>query len=374
MTEPLTAIYRPKIIHQRVGHITRILSGTGSFLVTQNQVVSPTDVIGQYSLPSGFFTIDLAKKLSTSPQDAAKTLAKPLGSRIYQGELLATKTSFLSTTNITSPTDGIISDYDQQTGVLSLKFFPKQVNLVSGVYGIVDGIDPQKGQIFIKTLTTQISGVAGVGKPRLGLLKVITTPSNVLTGPSLKPDMSGYILVCGAKLEPTLFPQAIRLGITGLLAGGIDWHDFTPLINSLEEQAQLITDPGMGLMAFEGFGPIAIPDDVHSILISNQEKYVYLEGHRKILMIPDNTPQSIDVIRKTSIPLPDNTNAPEQLRSIEIGQTVRLIWPSSLGVVGKIIAIDKTPTVLESGLASYLLTIETSSRKIRVPFQNIEQV
>lgn len=367
----LRSIVRPRIIKSQVTHVSRFLSGKGTILVSLGQEVTPTDVIGKFELSSGFFTINLAKKLSISPSDALKALSKPIGSRIYQGELLASHANLLSKTDITSPTDGIIQSLDPQTGELSLKFFPKMISLVSGVYGIVDSIDSLTGQIWIKTLATQIFGLAGVGKPRMGLLKSLSTPSDILTVQAFKPEYSQHILVCGAKLETGLITQAIQIGATGLIAGGIDWRDFTPLINQIDQKANLVTDPGVGLMAFEGFGPIAIPDDINTLLITNQEKFVYLDGHRKVLLIPDSSPDAIQTIRKTTLPIRDTAH-PEDLRQITIGQTVRLVWPSTLGVTGKIIAIDKAPTMLESGIPSYLLTIETSSRKIRVPFQNIE--
>lgn len=366
----LRAIVRPRILQHKVSHIIRPLSGAGTILVASGQEVKPTDTIGKFELPSGFFTINLAQKLSLSPGDALKALAKPIGSRIYQGELLATHASLLSKTDITSPTDGIIQSLDHQTGELRLKFFPKMVNLVSGVYGIVDRIDSETGQIWIKTLATQILGLAGVGKPRLGLLKSLSAPSDILTI-ALKSEYSQHILVCGAKLETSLISQAIRVGASGLLAGGIDWRDFNPLINIVEEKASMISDPGVGIMAFEGFGPIAIPDDINALLIANQEKFVYLDGHQKILFIPESSTDDNQTIRKTILPIQNNPD-PQALHQIANGQRVRLVWPSTLGVTGKVVDIDQTPTMLESGIPSYLLTIETASRKIRVPFQNIE--
>lgn len=368
----LQVIIHPRIIHNKISHVTRALTGKGTFMVSLNQEVSPHDVIGKFELPSGFFTINLAKKLSTSPAEAANTFVKPAGSRIYKGELLATKTNLFNKTDITSPTDGIINDYDAKTGELRIKFFPKEINLVSGVYGIVDQIDQTLGQIWIRTVSTELFGVAGVGKPRMGLLKIISTASDVTTSKINKPEYSQHVLVCGAKLDTSTVTSAIQGGVTGLLAGGIDWHDFSPLVNHLEEKARLVTDPGVGLMVFEGYGPIAIPEDIFSILQANEEQFVYLNGHQKNLLIPSTVPSVIDTLRKVSVPIQEASNQEFRLQQITIGQSVRLVWPSMLGVVGKVVAIDKTPTMLESDIASYLLTIETASRKIRVPFQNIE--
>lgn len=370
----LRAIVHPRIVHNKISHVTRMLSGKGNFLVSLGQEVTPPDVIGKFELPSGFFTLNLAKKLFTSPSDAASSLTKPIGSRIYKGELLASKNNLFNKTDITSPTDGIISDYDHQTGELRLKFFPKEVSLVSGVYGIVDLIDQQKGQIWIKTMSTQIFGVAGVGKPRMGLLRVLSTSSDILTGQVLRPEYNQHVLVCGAKLESSIITSAIQIGVTGLVAGGIDWHDFAPLVNHLEEKAKLVTDPGVGLMAFEGYGPIAIPNDIFTLLISSQEKFVYLDGHQKNILIPANSPEVFSILHKTTIPAVEQPPNPDKFLQLNIGQQVRLTWPSTLGVVGKIVAIDQTPTMLESGIASFMLTIETETRKIRIPFQNVELI
>lgn len=372
MNSTLIANSRPRILHNQVCHITRSLSGNGTFLVSVGQEVTPSDVIGKFDLPSGFFTVNLAKKLSVSPVEAGKLIAKPIGSRIYKGELLATKTNILSKTDLTSPTDGTISDYNSQTGQLSLKFLSKSVNLVSGVYGIVDHIDQQNGSIWIRTRASQIFGVVGVGKPRLGLLKIISSPSNVISSQDIKPEYSNHILVCGAKIDRDVVSHAIQIGTAGLITGGINWYDFSSFINQVDQKANIVSDPGIGLMVTEGFGPIALGDDISAVLSSSQEKFVYLDGLHRVLVIPDVTETVLDAIRKTTLPSKVVSTQPEKPSQISIGQSVRMIWPSMLGIIGRIVAIDQTPTILESGVASYLLTIETASRKIRVPFQNVE--
>jgi transcription antitermination factor NusG len=67
--------------------------------------------------------------------------------------------------------------------------------------------------------------------------------------------------------------------------------------------------------------------------------------------------------------------APEiMLKNIKISDRVRITWPPFMGTIGKVIALDNQATKLESGIITYLLTIETSSKKIKVPYTNIELI
>ena len=43
-----------------------------------------------------------------------------------------------------------------------------------------------------------------------------------------------------------------------------------------------------------------------------------------------------------------------------------------MGEQGKIISIDKIATTLPSGVVTYMITISTNTRKIRIPYNNVE--
>ena len=59
----------------------------------------------------------------------------------------------------------------------------------------------------------------------------------------------------------------------------------------------------------------------------------------------------------------------EDLRN---GMRVRVEGTSFIGEQGTVLAIDQKLTLLESGAKDYLATVETKSRKLKVPVNNLE--
>src|SRR5258708_29949428 len=118
---------RLRVRNDAVVHVRRTLLGRGKINVKLGQVVEPHDVLGEDTVNVGFSTLDLAEGLGTSPLHALNFLQRPIGSRIYKGELLALKRGLMGLGDkiITSPTDCIIEAYNTDTGNLRLKFLPK---------------------------------------------------------------------------------------------------------------------------------------------------------------------------------------------------------------------------------------------------------
>jgi len=57
-----------------------------------------------------------------------------------------------------------------------------------------------------------------------------------------------------------------------------------------------------------------------------------------------------------------------------VGMRVRVVGNSYLGEQGKVLAIDQAETLLPSGIKAFLLTLETATRKIKVPVANCEVI
>lgn len=357
----LIAPYYPKLELNKPMHVVRTLTGKGTILTSINQELSPTDIIAKFEIEPGFFSINLAKKLSTSPEEAQACLIKKISDKVYKGELLAVKKSLLSKVNLTSPTDGIIQDYDKATGTLRIKFFPKEINLASGVYGIVDVIDKRSGHIYIKTVATKVTAAFGIGKPRMGSLYFDEGPSQSVVVETTLTTLSSI-------------KHSLNRGVSAVVAGGINFRDFKAFTtHSFLEKTS--SDPGITLLILNGFGALSIHQSILKILKTYSSQYVCADGNNLNLLLPSNNSDILPILRRTALPLPKNgETTPKRLVDLKLDQLVQVIAPSLLGQTGKVIAIDKTATVLESGISTVMLTIETPSSKIRVPFQNVEVI
>ena len=77
-------------------------------------------------------------------------------------------------------------------------------------------------------------------------------------------------------------------------------------------------------------------------------------------------------LRRVSLP-GDASEVPEQqIVELKIGDNIRIISSPYIGIQGKVVVIDQTATKLPSGITVPMVTVDTKSKKIKVPYLNIE--
>lgn len=376
----LYANYRPVIIPNSCILIKKTIPGEGTINVSVNQEVKPDDVIAKFTTTAGFSIVNIAHQLAVSAEEGEKFLERPIGSTIYKGELLAKKKAFLKEKIIITPTDCILEKYDKQTGDLRLKFLAKQSPLLSGVYGIVVAVDVQNREILIKTLATQIFGIIGSGHERGGILTFIKEGNDYIVQSSqINDGYKGHVLVSGSLIYQDALIKAVGIGVSGVICGGIEFDTMQKLITNmaLHSNQDLLKhqDSGISLVVTEGFGALPLPDEIISVLKSYESRFVIINGNEGQIYLPSLDPDSILSVRKISLPLNQISRIKEpEIREITLEAKAKIVWPPFMGSYGKIVGIDQTPTTLDSGIKSYLVTLETSKRKIKVPYNNIELI
>jgi transcription antitermination factor NusG len=371
----LKANFRPRVIPNRCIYIKRILPGKGQISTLKNDEVAPQDILGSSVVVAGFSSLNLSRRLGVSPKTAESLLQKNVGQKVFKGELLAIKKGLISKTVVLSPTDGIIDQFDIRNGELRIKLDSRVILLTAGVYGIVEEVNQNKGEVLIKTMADQVFGMVGSGMERGGILDVIPATNSLVDVSLIKPSMSRHILVVGSLIYGEAVKKAVTFGVTGIVAGGINLSDYRSISGHMAHLG-LGSEIGLSLMITEGFGPIPIGDDIRMMIESCQGRYVFIDGNTTILTLPSRSPDSILTLRKISLPKISLIRfRPEiKLEDLEIGKNVRIIWPPFMGTQGKVIAIDQTPTTVESGVSTYLVTLETKMRKLKVPFTNVELI
>lgn len=374
MPIPLYANVRPRIARSVATILPRELAGPGQIKVSPNQEVSPTDIIADYQVPTGFLSVNVAKQLGVSPDQVEAILAKPIGSMIYRGELIAKKRGLMKEMVVVSPTDGLVERIDPSTGAVIIKFLAKEIHLPAGVYGVVAKVDHALGRVYIKTLAHQIHGVLGSGKGRIGNLEVASEHTALTRGVKLSPGESKQVLVAGALIDRGMIQRAFQLGVSGIVAGGIDYDAYKALLNDTDKNNNIITDNGISIIATEGFGALTMDKSITKLLADAEHSLAYIDGNAQRLLLPCATSQSIIDLRRIELPNIDHIHQPPQIiaQELTIGQRIRLIWPPFMGATGQVVVIDQQPTLLESGLKTFLVTVEIQSHKIKVPYTNLE--
>lgn len=378
--DQLVVATRLRVRKNIVTHIKRQMPmEKGRLHVVLGQEVSPGDVLGEGQTPMGFRTIHLTGELGDDPKKAILDLKRRIGQTIFQGELLAEKHDLfgLRKKMLLSPVDGVIDFYDGEKGNLRIKLIPKQVKLISSVYGIVDGVDAKTGTILIRSLVSAIYGVLGSGKEREGILKLIGSPEDLISSKQIAETTRGQILAGGAMVFPEALHKAVGLQVAGIISGGINASDFKTIKGGkLDVVRSDWSDVGLSLMVTEGFGSICMGDDVYTTLREHAGKVAILDGNRARLILPINDQSSMIYIRKTKLPpkavLEEGMVTGEA--EVKVGVSVRVLSSPVLGSQGKVEAIDRTLSELPSGIKTFMVTVATKSRKLRVPYQNLEIV
>jgi len=366
-----------RIQRDSIIHVKRSLPlGRGEIHVRVGQEVTPGDILGEGLVPAGFHVIHLASRLGVNPAQALVHLKRQIGKNIYKGELLARRESFFGLRRklILSPVDGIVDFYDVQKGDLRIKLLPKKTALISGVYGVVDAFNIVSGTITIKTMASLIYGVMGLGKEREGIIKILGGPDVLVTSKQLGEQLTGRIVVTGGLIFSDALEKAVDLGISGFISGGINVRDFLAAGGILGKENKKWSDVGVSLLITEGFGSISIGEDVFALLKKHDNRFVILDGNRSKMILPTTDPNSMIYIRKTQLPAMSmvETDLESQEVALECGSKVRITGLKDLGKQGVVEAIDRTPTKLLSGVSTFLVTVVTSNRKLRIPYTNLE--
>lgn len=374
MSQSLFANKRVRIKQSICMLVKRKLKGPGRILAQKNVEVSPHDVLGHSKLTLGFTKINISHELGINPSEAPNVLKKAVGQTVFKGELIATKKGLFGKSQIIASTDGIFQSLDQTTGEATFKLVPKEVALTSGVFGVVQEIDHQKGEVTIKSMMTEVYGVYGTGDEKEGFINVISGAADLVNKEHINDAHRGQILVAGSLIMEATIKQALNFAVSGIICGGLNMDDYLAMAISLNPQRRIGTEIGISIIATEGFGIIPMGDDLYEILQRYAGRFAIIQGNLGRILLPSDDPNSILSCRKVGLPLKEALGARPDLsiEEVKVGSKVRLIAPPFMGAQGEVLAIDGNPTKLESGISTYLLTIGTRVKKVKIPYSNVE--
>lgn len=344
--------------------------------VSVKQELQPEDVLGEGQTTTGYRVIHLAKELRTDPKTAYACLRRKIGQNIYRGELIAQYRSMLGLSSkiYISKVDGTLEDYSQKTGDIRIKLIPKNTQVMSGVFGIVEKIDTTSGIITVKTVASIIYGVLGVGREREGIIQVLGGSDDLISSRQIPHEMRGKILVGGGLIFTEALEEARNAGASGIVTGGINAGDYKKMVgDKWNISSKQWTDVGLSLLVTEGFGDCPVGCDIMTLLKEHNNKFAIMDGHNGRLILPSQDRNCMMYLRRVSLPLEGALeDLVQQIVELTVGHDVRIITAPYLGVQGKVIAIDQAATRLGSGIAVRLITVDTKSMKLRMPYSNVE--
>ena len=204
-----------------------------------------------------------------------------------------------------------------------------------------------------------VRGIWGSGDSAQGPLRVlVNSPTQRLRARSIGPEFKGAVIVIGSLLGWDVLSRAMRVGVHGLVAGGVDpW-----LVNQTP-------DTGLPMLVTEGAGPMPINETIFELLTEHEGTEVRISGGIDAewggadaeLVIPLSGDED-----------PDVTELPAR-RPLEAGDSVRLTRAPYQGEVGTVIGPEPRLTVYRSGIRCSAVWVQLSDgRRVYVPYTNLE--
>lgn len=331
--------------------IERRLPGPGKLLIRVGDAVKPDDVIGEAQVSGGFRKINLSQILSISGAEISKALLKGAGQTVYKGEPLARSKKFLGlrTQVYLSPVDGILEDVTD--GEVTIRFVPAEIKLTAGFSGTIESISEGES-VIVRTTVAKVRGVTGVGRERFGTFKVVGHPGEFLLPQHLDASAVGKIVIGGAIVTADTIEKALAIGVKGLVAGGINFHDTLGWSEG--------SDIGLTIVSLEGYGFHAIGPDIMDQIAAYDGQYGGISGERSELYIASGVEG-----KDKEVPA---------WREVKVGDTVRVVAGADLGKLGPVTKVSSDEKPLQSGLRSKLLSFKYQDGEVEAPWQNLEIV
>ncbi len=362
-----------KVLEKTIVTKDRRLPLPGTILVEQESKVSATQVVAQTKLPGNVQTVNVAGLLGILPEEVESAMLKKAGEKVTRDEVIAQSKGFfgLLKSKITSPVDGEIESISQITGQVILREPPVPVEVIAYIDGKAIDIFPNEG-VKIETMASFIQGIFGIGGEMIGeLMSVASDPNAPLTPPEIDEKCRGKILIGGSIIDSTGLEKAVRMGVKGIVIGGIEDKDLKKFLGY--DIGVAITGSekrGLTLIVTEGFGRLRMADRTFKLLNSLVGKQASINGATQI---------RAGVIRPEVIVPYEITSKSEIKKSslqevgLVIGTPIRVIREPYFGQLGTVTNLPAELQIIETEAKVRVLEVELEDkRRVILPRANVE--
>jgi hypothetical protein len=380
----MATAYTPglKVVARVSYRLKRLLPIPGEVLVALGETVLADKVVARTDLPGDVVPLNVAHQLGIAPAEVPAALVRAIGSEIATGDPLARSAGLFGwfPQTLVSPAAGRLESASQVTGQVMLRGAPRPVQVRAHVAGQVVEIIPHQG-VEIESLVSQVQGIFGLGGETRGRLAIASKPGVPLAPQDLNADHRGAVVVTGGRISLETIHRAIELGVSAILAGGIDDSDLRSLLGYDLGVAVTGTESiGLTLVITEGFGDIPMSQRTFDLLSSRAGAMASVSGATQIragvlrpeIVIPwENS--HLGPMRNLDGNAPSEPIRPVGL--LQVGASIRLIRDPWFGAIGMVAELPHEPQWLESGSkARVLIAALADGQRVVVPRANVELI
>lgn len=333
----------------------RVLPIDGNVLAKLNQNVTPTDVIAEATWSREHVLVDVSRTLGISPNAADRLIRVKENDKVSEGTEIAVSKGIIPRT-LRAPRDGRV--VATGGGQVLMETGDTAIKLKAGLPGIIIQIIPDRGAL-IRTVGALVQGTWGNGRIDTGLLLNLTEkPDDVLIASRLDISLRGSIILAGLVSDVDTLHAAAELPVRGLILSSI-----SPALVPAAGQMQY------PIVAIDGFGQFPMNSAAYKLLTSNAKREATINaeafnrysGARPEVIIP--------------LPVSREPPLPEDIATLEPGQTVRMRRAPHAGAIGTLTNLRPGLSTLPSGLRAQAATVKLENgEQIIVPLVNLEIV
>ncbi len=352
----------------------RILPLKGKVLVKKGDKVKANDFVAETLLPGKVVPFNLANKLGVDPKFMKDYIKIKEGDILKKGTMLAQTKGFFGMFKsiVKSPIEGEVESISTLTGQLLLREPRIPVQVAAFMDGVIVDVIPEEG-VVIENKSAYVQGIFGIGGETNGEIKVLVDASDAVLDPAKIDDScKDKIIVCGAIAPLDVIKKAQKVGVAGIITGGIDDQDLKDLLGY--DIGVAITgheDIGLTIVATEGFGNINMAKKTFELMKQ-------FEGHKT--SIHGFTQIRAGVMRPEII-IPIEFDEEElkvkeaKMSELLIGTTIRVIRQPNFGMIGKVTGLPEKLTPVESETLVRILEAELEDgQKVTLPRANVEVI
>jgi len=352
---------------------TRRLPIKGEVLVREGDMVEADTVVARAYLPGILQTVRVAQTLGIEPKQIREVLKVKEGDTVEKEQVIAETKGFFGLFRgiCKSPVRGTVELISPVTGHVGVREPPTVIEVNAYVRGRVVQVMPEEGAV-IETQGAFVQGIFGVGGERQGILRMLVqSPDEVLTEAHLTDDLAGAIVVGGAGIESGALRKAARLGIVGIVAGGIRDADLVEFLGF--DIGVAITgqeDIPLSIIVTEGFGVMRMAQRTFNLLKRLEGQRASINGATQI-RAGVIRPEIVVPLEVAEHPLEAMPTAESQ--QLNIGVPIRIIREPYFGKLGRVRALPPDLVEIESGARVRVLEAELEDGTVvTVPRANVE--
>ena len=342
----------------------------GDILVEEGASVAYDTIVAKTEVPGDPELVKVTAILGIDQNEIHDFLFKKEGDMLQKGEVFGNYKAWFGLINreVTSPMDGEIESISKLTGQVIIRPEPVPVEVNAYIPGKVVEIIPREG-VVIATQAAFIQGILGLGGEAHGEVRIVVdSPEDELTAERISEEDKGRILIGGSLITFGAFKRAVDVGVSGLVAGGMNYTDVTEIMG--EAIGVAITgheELGTTLIITEGFGKMNMSTRTFDLLKSFEGYVAAINGATQI---------RAGVLRPEII-IPHEEKEGLEKESLSAGMTagtpVRIIREPNFGAIGKVASLPVELMRVESGSKVRVLIVRLDDgTEVTIPRANVE--